>query len=236
MSVHPSNPGNSPAGPEFTHRIDCRPDFSLLTVHVPAGETLKVEASAMAAMDRHMRLNTRLRGGLGRLLTGESIFINEFTVQDAPGEITIAPGPPGDIQHVRLTNNVLYLQNSAYLASTPGVQLETQWQGMIKGFFSGESLFLIRCRGAGELWFNSYGTMIELDVDGEQIVDTGYIAAFTSGLDYTVRPVGGLKATFFSGEGLVCHFRGRGRLWIQTRQVPRFSSWLYPFRPAPRRD
>ena len=74
--------------------------------------------------------------------------------------------------------------------------------------------------------------MIEIDVQGEYVVDTGYIVAFTEGLDYKVQSVGGYKSLFLSGEGLVCRFSGSGKLWIQTRQVPSFSSWVNPFRPV----
>jgi uncharacterized protein (TIGR00266 family) len=104
---------------------------------------------------------------------------------------------------------------------------------MIRGFFSGEGLFLIKCSGQGDLWFNAYGAIIEIDVNGTYTVDTSYIVGFTKGLDYHVSSVGGYKSLFFSGEGLVCKFNGTGKLWIQTRQIPAFSSWIFPFRPAP---
>ena len=215
---------------EFAYTIDGRPDFSFLTVKMPAGQTLKVEASAMATMDTNIAMKTRFKGGLGRLVTGESLFINEFTTEGGSGEIGIAPGPAGDMAHVYLNGDTIFLQNSAFVASSMGVSLETKWQGMVKGFFSGESLFLIRCSGAGDLWFNTFGAMIPVDVDGEYVVDTSYIVAFTEGLDYRVTSVGGYKSLFFSGEGLVCRFSGKGRLWIQTRQVPGFITWINPFR------
>lgn len=213
------------------HQIDCQPDFAFLTVQLPANETLKVEASAMATMDTHIKMKTKLRGGLSRFLTGESIFINEFTAQNGPGEIGIAAGAPGDLVHVYLNNETIYLQNSAFVASGMDVQVESKWQGLVKGFFSGESLFLIRCSGVGDLWFNTYGAKIEVDVTGGYMVDTGYIVGFTEGLQYQVSKLGGYKSLFFSGEGLVCRFAGEGKVWIQTRQVPAFGRWVYPFRP-----
>jgi uncharacterized protein (TIGR00266 family) len=169
------------------------------------------------------------------LVTGESIFINEFTAEHGPGEIGIAPGSPGDLDHVYLDNSVIYLQNTAYVASSPGVNVESKWQGLVKGFFSGEKLFLIRCSGKGDLWFNTYGAMVSVDVAGEYIVDTGHIVAFTDGLQYTVSRIGGYKSLFFSGEGLVCRFSGTGRVWIQTRKLGAFANWVFPFRPAKRR-
>ncbi len=218
--------------PGYQFKIEGQPDYAFLTVKVPADKTLRVEASAMATMDTNLVMKTKAKGGLGRLLTSESIFINEFTAQNGPGEIGIAPASPGDLAHVYLQGDTIFLQNSAFVASDLGVEVETKWQGLTKGFFSGESLFLIRCSGNGDLWFNTYGGMIMLDVDGDYVVDTSNIVAFTEGLDYKITKVGGYKSLFFSGEGFVCRFSGKGRVWIQTRSVQAFASWMFPFRPV----
>lgn len=213
-----------------------KPDYSFLFVQVPANEVIIVEASAMATMSPNMQMKTKMKGGLSRLLTKESVFINEFTAAGGAGEIGIAPGAPGDMEHVRLKNEVIYLQGSAFCASTPGIKVESKWQGLMKGFFSGESMFLIRCSGDGDLWFNTYGAIIPIDVNGDYVVDTSYIVAFTEGLEYKVQSVGGMKSLLFSGEGLVCRFSGKGRLWIQTRQIPQMASWANPFRPVKQRN
>lgn len=217
---------------DYDYTIEAQPDFGFLTVRLKANQMIKVEASAMATMDTNLRMKTKMRGGLSRLITGESIFINEFTAERGPGEIGIAPGSPGALEHVYLDNSVIFLQNTGYVASSPGVQIETKWQGFTKGFFSGESLFLIRCSGKGDLWFNTYGAMIAVDVTGEYVVDTGHIVAFTEGLDYKISRIGGYKSLFFSGEGLVCRFSGVGRVWIQTRKLGAFANWVRPYRPA----
>ena len=220
----------NPDAREYDYSVECKPDFAFLTVQIPAGQTLKVEASAMATMDTNLVMKAKMKGGLSRFLTGESLFVNEFTAQNGPGQIGIAPGSPGDLEHVYLNNETIFLQSSAFVAATPNVQTDSKWQGF-KGFFSGEALFLIRCSGVGDLWFNTYGAMIEVDVTQDYIVDTGYIVAFTEGLQYEVGMLGGLKSLFFSGEGLVCRFSGQGKVWIQTRQVPAFAWWTSPFRP-----
>jgi uncharacterized protein (TIGR00266 family) len=215
----------------FTYTIDCQPDFAMLNVTIPAGNTLKVEASAMAAMDPHLKMKAKFKGGLSRFLTGENLFINEFSAPEKDGLISISPGPPGEIAHVELNGDTIYLANSAYVASAKEVNVETKWQGLMKGFFGGQGLFLIRCSGQGDLWFNSYGGMTAVDVEGEYIVDNSHIVAFTDGLDYNVTTIGGYKSFFFSGEGLVCRFNGKGRVWIQARQVPAFAGWIHPYRP-----
>lgn len=221
---------------DYPYQVECSPDFALLTVQIPGGQMLKVEAGAMASMDTNIRMKARMKGGLGRMLTGESLFITEFTAEGGTGEIKIAPGAPGDLDHVHLQGQTIFLQNSAYVASTPNVTLETKWQGLMKGFFSGQSFFLIRCSGEGDLWFNTFGAMFKIEVNGEYVVDTGHIVAFTEGLDYSVSMLGGYKSLFFSGEGLVCRFRGQGTVWVQTRRIPAFAAWVYPYRPESSND
>ena len=229
----------SSAGTDFsglTFRIDGDPDYGFATVQVPANETLKVEASAMATMDTNFKMKTKFKGGIGRMVTGESLFINEFTAEGGPGEIGIAPGAPGDLSHQYLDGNTIFLQNSAFVACTENVNVETKWQGLTKGFFSGESLFLIRCSGVGDLWFNTYGAIIEIDVTEDYVVDTGNIVGFTEGLEYKITKVGGYKSLFFSGEGFVCRFSGKGKVWIQTRGVDALVGWAHWFRPVKKQN
>jgi uncharacterized protein (TIGR00266 family) len=217
---------------EHEFRVECKPDFAYLTVQIPANQTLKVEASSMATMSTNMEMKTKMKGGLSRFLGGESLFINEFTAQGGPGEIGIAPGSPGDLEHCYLDGTKeIFLQSSAYVGSGMGVEVDSKWQGF-KGFFSGEGLFLLRCTGRGDLWFNTYGAIIEIPVDGNYVVDTGHVVAFTGGLQYGVESVGGLKSLFLSGEGLVCRFSGQGNVWIQTRHPTAFAQWTFPFRPT----
>jgi len=221
---------------EYRYKILNRPDFAFLYVQIPEGKTLKVEASSMATMTPNLKMKTKVKGGLGRMLTKESLFINEFTAEKGDGEIGIAPGPSGDMEHFNLTGDTIFLQGSCYLASTPSVKVDSKWQGLKKGFFSGQSMFLVRCSGQGDVWFNTFGALIEIDIDGEYIVDTAYIVGFTQGLQYDVKSVGGYKSLFFSGEGLVCKFSGKGKAWIQTRQAPAFVRWAQPFRRVQKRN
>lgn len=218
--------------PSQKHKFEImgRPEYSMIRVQLSKNESLRVEASAMATMDTHIKMKTKLKGGFSRFLQGENLFINEFTAEGAPGVIDIAPGPPGDIEHTYLNNEVIYLQSSSFVASSMGVNVESKWQGLTTGFFSGAGLFLIRCHGTGDLWFNSFGGIFKIDVKGETVVDTGHIVGFTDGLDYRISKVGGYKSLFLSGEGLVVRFQGQGHVWVQNRQLPAFAQWIQPFR------
>jgi uncharacterized protein (AIM24 family) len=41
----------------------------------------------------------------------------------------------------------------------------------------------------------------------------------------------GMVQSALSGEGFVCRYRGPGRIYIQTRQLPGFARQLIPFLP-----
>ena len=109
----------------------------------------------------------------------------------------------------------------------------------MRGFFSGEGLILLRASGNGDLFFNSYGAIIELDVEDEVYVDTGFIVAFESTLNYNVtalpgsRPGTNWKSLFLGGEGLFvdslveerCGFKP-----VRLRPISTGSIRIAPFR------
>ncbi len=214
------------------------PDFGVVrvTFHQP-GEQVITESGAMVARDSAIDMKTNMQGGLGgalkrKLLGGESLFQNTFTAT-APGQtLWIAPAAEGTVECIDLQPGMeLFLQSGAYLASTPGVVLDTKWQGA-KGFFAG-GLFLLRAYGQGQIWFSSYGGLHTVDIGTQYpgyICDNSHMVAFTIGLQYQVKKLGGLKSLFFSGEGLVCEFGGQGRLWMQTRNPSSLATFLHPFR------
>ena len=223
---------------DVEYEITQRPDFALLSVQLEDGQQIFSEPSAMASMDPSIQMKAGLKGGLkktlGRALGGESMIINTFT---GPGEVTFAPATPGDTLNYRLDMSTLYLQRGAFMCHTDGIEVTGKWEGA-KGFFSGKGLVLLKASGTGDVFFNSYGAIMQFDIEDEFIVDTGYVVAFEDTLQYDVSVLPGLKiggkikSFFFGGEGLVVRFRGQGRVWVQTRNVNPFLTWVYPFRPV----
>jgi uncharacterized protein (TIGR00266 family) len=224
---------------EIAYEIEHSPSYASLRLDLQANQTVLVESGGMAAMDACIKMKSKVKGGLlkglGRLVSGESLFVSEFTAVGKPGQLYVSPGIPGDIQHYYLTGNGLMIQSSGFVACSETVTIDTKFQGF-KGFFSGESLFLLRATGQGDIWFSSYGGIVEIPVAGDYVVDTGYIVAFEDTLNYSVEMLGGLsfkglKTGIFGGEGLVCRFRGQGRLWVQSRNLYPLLNFLDHFRP-----
>ncbi len=230
------------------HQILYRPSYAMAVITLQPGERIDVEAGSMVAMTQGMQIKTMLNGNASgffgkifnffvalarKLLGGETMMINRFSPPPGqPGQVYVAPAMTGDIMQYRLQpGRTILIQASSYLASMGNVQIGLKWGGL-RTLFGGEGLFLLKARGDGELWLNSYGAIYEIDVNGSYVVDTGHIVAFEDSLQFKIRRVGGWKSTFFSGEGLVCEFHGTGKLWIQTRNLDQLVSWLRPALPA----
>lgn len=217
------------------HEIMYRPAFTLLEVRLEAGERIEAEAGAMVYMSPGIEITTKAKGGVFGALTrgllgGESFFTNTFTAKSR-GAVGLAPPYQGDVIHHKLSGETLYIQSGSYIASSPELSLDTKWGGA-KSFFSREGLFLLKMSGHGDAFVSSFGAIHEVKLKGETFtIDTGHMVGFTEGLDYSVRRIGGLKSTLFSGEGLVADFKGTGTLYLQTRSMNSFLDWLVPFLP-----
>lgn len=213
------------------HQIHGNPEYGHLTVMLEPGDTFIAEAGAMAWMNDGMQMKSRLLGGftkalVRKLVGGESLFVGEYQ-HPTGGAVSFSPSTPGSVVHRSLQGNSLILTAGSFLACTPGVQLKTKFGGM-KALFSGEGAFYLECSGTGDLFFNSFGAIVEKDVQGSFIVDTGHVVAWEPTLNYVVQGMGSLKSTLLSGEGLVLKFTGNGKIYLQTRTLGGLAGWLSP--------
>lgn len=220
--------------------IEFSPAYTMLTLELSPGERVKAEPGAMVAQ-KGVEMETGmggggLFGGFKRMLGGESFFVNTFTAGAMGGWVSLSPPIPGDIHSMDLQpGENIFLQGSSFLACTENVQTDSQFQGL-KGVFSGESIFFLRAfsEGAGgTVFFDSYGAIKRLELDDyeELVVDTGHVVAFTDGVEYSIGKVGGIRSLIAGGEGLVMKFRGRGQVWVQTRNMLGLAERLIPFLP-----
>ena len=220
------------------YEILSKPSYSAVEVHLEQGETIVSDSGAMAWMDTTITTKTSTRGGAlqglkRKFLAGESLFQNTHTATDGPGTIAFAGGSAGDIDVVELDGGELFLEKGAYLASDQGVTCDSKWSGL-KGFFN-EGLFILRCTGTGTLFFNSYGDLQEIDVDGEYVVDNGYAVAWEPTLDFRLSRARRIRSFLF-GDQIILRFSGRGKLWVQSRSPQSLANWAHPFRRVKRRN
>ncbi len=232
------DPDSKGQGRGYSYEVLHQPSFSLAVLQLQAEQSIQAEAGAMVSMSANIELQSQMKGGLlgalKRAAGGESAFVSTFTARGGPGEVTLAPGAPGDIAGIELMGQSFFVQSSSYLAGDAGLTVDTKWGGA-KSFFSGEGLFVLMVQGQGLLLVSSYGAIHRKRLQpGERyVVDTGHLVAWEGTTQYTLRKAAaGFFRSMMSGEGIVAEFMGPGELLIQTRNLEALAGLLKPFFPS----
>jgi uncharacterized protein (TIGR00266 family) len=215
--------------------------FPMVRVYLASGETVKAESGAMVAASPTIDVESKMEGGLlgalsRKLLTGEKFFFQTLRATRGAGEVLLAPTVPGDIVVLELDGvNEYLVQKDGFLAGAQEIRIESQMQSLSRGLLGGEGFFILRISGTGQLILNSFGAIhkVELKPDEEYIVDNSHLVAWTATTTYSIeKAAAGWIASFTSGEGFVCRFRGPGVVYIQSRNPSGFGAWIRQFIPV----
>ncbi len=219
-------------------------DMQIVEVELDPSEIVIAEAGAMNYMEDGIAFEARMGdgskpvGGLfdsllhvgKRVLTGESIFMTHFTNAGlGKKRVAFAAPYPGKIIPLDMATmgGELICQKDAFLCAAYGTSVDIAFQKRLgTGFFGGEGFILQRLRGDGKAFVHIGGTVIKKELHGETLrVDTGCLAAFTSGIQYDIERAGNLKSMVFGGEGLfLATLRGTGTVYLQSLPFSRLAN------------
>lgn len=196
-----------------------------LDIRLDKGEAVYTEVGGMAWYRGQINMDTNmpggLMGGLGRALSGESLFLTTYTALSEAAEVTFTPEAPGSIVARELAaNQSIIAQRDAFMCAQTGVQLAVHFKRRLgAGFFGGEGFILQRITGPGVAFFEIDGEVREVDLAaGERMhIDPGHIAMFEATVTHDIERVKGVTNMLFGGEGLfLATLTGPGKVWLQT--------------------
>ena len=170
----------------------------------------------------------------GRMLAGESIFLNEYTPMGGRGLIAFASSFPGSIIPYEITpGNGLIVQKRGFLAMEKGLDISIYFQKRLgKGIFGGEGFIMQRVAGNGMIFLEIDGHCKEYELSAGQsiVVDTGNLAAMTESCSMDIQMVQGAKNIFLGGEGLFnTIITGPGKIWLQSMPISNVARALSPY-------
>ena len=228
-------------------------EMQYVEVTLDPGETCIAEAGAMMYMTRGIEMQTvfgdpsqQNSGFFGkvlsagkRVLTGESLFMTTFTAAGANREqVAFAAPYPGKIipMHLDELGGELICQKDALLCGARGIQIGIAFQKRIgTGLFGGEGFIMQRLTGDGIALVHAGGTLMRRTLaPGENLrLDTGCLVAVTPSVNYDIQFVGGIKNTFFGGEGLFfANLTGPGEVWCQSLPFSRLADRILANAPS----
>ena len=189
----------------------------VVEVTLDKNESVYTQTGAMAWQSEGINMKTNAHGGvmksLGRMFTGESIFMNTFTSEVENGKVAFATTVPGDIKDIKIAFS----------------------KRLTAGLFGGEGFILQKAQGEGMLFLEVDGDPLERELaPGEVLkVDTGNVVAFENTVKYEIETVKGLSNIFLGGEGLfLTKLTGPGKVFIQSQNFNDFAGRIIGMIPS----
>ncbi len=244
LGAAPPSPG---ASGRRAHEVDydiVGSEMQFVDVELDPGEGAIAEAGSMMFMTSGIQMATifgdgsssgggfmdKLLGAGKRVLTGESLFMTEFTNRGAGKQhVAFAAPYPGKIIPADLhrMGGKLICQKDAFLCAAKGVSVGIAFQKKIGvGLFGGEGFIMQSLEGDGLAFLHAGGTIVERELGpGENLrVDTGCLVALQPSISYDVQFVGSVKSAIFGGEGFFyASVTGPGKVWLQSLPFSRLA-------------
>ena len=227
-------------------------EMQFVEVELDPGESAVAEAGAMMFKSPDIRMTSVFGDGSGqeggfmgkllgagkRLITGESLFTTVFTHEGGgKARVAFAAPYPGNILALKLSDfgGKLICQKDSFLAAARGVQIGIHFQKKIMtGLFGGEGFIMQSLDGDGWAFVHIGGTVIERELKAGEVlhVDTGCVAAMTSGVDMDIERAGSVKSMIFGGEGMFfARLEGPGKVWLQSLPFSRLAGRIHAAAP-----
>jgi uncharacterized protein (TIGR00266 family) len=248
-SDSPMLPAPPPAGRRTADVVDYRiygEDMQFVEIELDPGEAVISEAGAMMYKEAAVQMETvfgdgshagqggsfvdQLLSAGKRVLSGEGLFITMFVnTGGSKAKAAFAAPFPGTIIPLTLANysQRIICQKDSFLCAARGASIGIWFQKkFMTGLFGGEGFIMQKIEGDGIVFMHAGGTVVERELAaGETIhVDTGCVVAFTDGVGFDVRSVGGVKSMLFGGEGVFfAELKGPGRVWLQSLPFSRLA-------------
>lgn len=214
----------------------------VVEVELNRGETVYTQSGGMTYQSDGIEMKTNARGGvmksLGRMFSGESIFMANYTAQVDGAKVAFATTVPGNIIPVNLSElpNGITVQKGSFLCAEDSIETSVTFSKRFSaGLVGGEGFILQKAQGRGMLFLEVDGDPIEMNLmPGEVLkVDTGNVVAFEPSISYEVETIKGLGNIFLGGEGLfLTRLVGPGKVILQSQNFGDFVGRITPYIPS----
>ncbi len=242
------------------HEIDYKiygEELQCVEIELDPQETVMGEPGSFMMMDQEIQMQTIFGDGSNqqggfmgkllsagkRLLTGENLFMTAFTNMGRDKKkVTFAAPYPGRIIPMDLyqMGGKVICQKDSFLCAAKGVSVGIEFQKKLgTGLFGGEGFIMQKLEGDGLAFVHAGGMVIERELQAGEVVkiDTGCIVAFSQYVDYDIQFIGGIKNTFFGGEGMFfALLKGPGKVWIQSLPISRLAGRIVQYGVGSRRE
>ena len=238
------------------HEIDYKiygEEMQFVEIELDPQETVIAEAGSFMMMDEGVKMETifgdgsqqsgslfeKLLNAGKRVLTGEGLFMTSYTnYGQGKKKAAFAAPYPGKIVPINLpeVSGKFICQKDAFLCAAKGVSVGIEFNRKLgTGLFGGEGFIMQKLVGDGIAFVHAGGTLHQRVLQTGEVlkVDTGCIVGFEQSVHYDIEFIGGIKNTFFGGEGVFfATLRGPGVVFVQSLPFSRLADRIIAHAPS----
>lgn len=211
-----------------------------LYLELQKGEKLYSETGAMLHMTDNVNLSTNFKNGIGgaikRIISGNSIALNEFEAINGQGEVSFVTRMPGQILPLQIQPNMpLLVQRHSFLCAEQSVDFQVAFSWNLFGLFGGNGLVFNQLSGQGKAFVSIDGEILHrtLQVGESMLVHPAHLAVYDGSIQTEVRRMRGVKNLLFGNDGLaLVKVTGPGNVWLHTLSIHNLAELLSHYMPT----
>lgn len=159
---------------------------------------------------------------IAKIFGGKSLTYNIYTAKENL-KMALSTKDNSEIFKIDITeDNPILFEPDLHFARTINLEIKLEQKDWKSTLNDGLKLKTI---GSGQLFLKGYGKIIKQKIDSAKpiFIDENALIAFEDKLE--VKTISrGVKELITSGEGFIFSIKGKGNIWIQTREKGEYSS------------
>jgi len=200
---------------------------SYLVVELKKNEQLITEKGALIYCDGEYKFENKIeiesyKNWIAKIFGGKSLTYNIYTAKESL-KMALSPKDNSELFKIEITNdNPILFEPNLHFARTIGIEINLEKKDWKSTLNDGLKL---KTKGNGELFLKGYGKIIKQEIDTQKpiIIDEEALIAFEEKLE--IKTISkGVKELITSGEGFLFSIKGKGTIWMQTREKGEHSS------------
>lgn len=204
-------------------------EYPVLTVELRPGEDFFAEPGALMYAEIGIDVSTETKGGIARLLSGESPFLARWKNSATTSKKAQFTVPyPGTLLEVNVDKANLIVQRSSFIAATAGVSTKVEIARKLGvGIFGGMGFVMQSLEGRGTAWIHAGGKVVDRQLKkGEKIrVSRDNLVGFDKAVAFDIEMIEDIGSALFGGMGLFwATLQGPGTVYMQTMPLAKFAA------------
>lgn len=200
---------------------------SYLGIDFEKGEKLITEKGTLIFCDGEYTFENKIEASgyknwIAKIFGGKSLTYNVYTAKEKL-KMALSTKDNSELFSIDIAeDNPILFEPNLHFARTINLDIALVKKDLKSTLNDGLKL---KTKGNGTLFLKGYGAIIEQEIDSEKpiFVDENALIAFEEKLE--IKTISrGVKELVTSGEGFLFAIKGKGKIWIQTREKGSHSS------------